>query len=77
MLTISDTRTEENDGAVSSRASFVQEAGHEVAGSAIVKDDAAAVQACIAELTARGPAKTSQARSMSCHHWRHWHLAAR
>lgn len=54
VLTISDTRTEENDEGGKLARKLVQEAGHEVAGSAIVKDDAAAVQACIAELTARG-----------------------
>lgn len=54
VLTVSDTRTEETDEGGKLARQLVSEAGHEIVGSAIVKDDAAAVRACIAEVTARG-----------------------
>ncbi len=54
VLTISDTRTEETDEGGKLGRQLVRAAGHEVSGSAIVKDDAAAVRACIAEVAARG-----------------------
>jgi len=53
VLTVSDTRTEETDEGGKLARALVQAAGHQIAGSAIVKDDAAAVRACIAEVGAR------------------------
>jgi molybdenum cofactor biosynthesis protein B len=54
VLTISDTRTEETDEGGKLARQLVSEAGHVVAGFTIVKDDAAAVRACLAEVSARG-----------------------
>jgi len=53
VLTVSDTRTEETDEGGKLARALVQAAGHQIAGSAIVKDDAAAVRACITEVAAR------------------------
>lgn len=54
VLTISDTRTEETDEGGRLARQLVSAAGHVVAGFTIVKDDAAAVRACLAEVSARG-----------------------
>lgn len=54
VLTISDTRTEETDEGGKLARQLVSEAGHVVAGFTIVKDDAAAVRACLADVSARG-----------------------
>ncbi len=54
VLTVSDTRTEETDEGGALARALLTEAGHVIAGSAIVKDDPSAVRACIAEAAARG-----------------------
>jgi molybdenum cofactor biosynthesis protein B len=54
VLTVSDTRTEETDEGGQLARALLRAAGHEVAGSAIVKDDPEKVRACIAEVAARG-----------------------
>ncbi|MBU6449578.1 MAG: molybdenum cofactor biosynthesis protein B [Rhodospirillales bacterium] len=45
VATISDTRTEANDTSGDALAARVTEAGHELAGRAIIKDDADAIEA--------------------------------
>jgi len=47
VLTVSDTRTEANDTSGDAIASLAAEAGHTVAGRAIVRDDTAAIRAAI------------------------------
>lgn len=54
VLTVSDTRTEETDEGGALARALVRDAGHEIAGWALVKDDPAAVRACITEVAARG-----------------------
>jgi molybdenum cofactor biosynthesis protein B len=49
VLTISDTRTAENDTSGRAIASLLTQSGHRVAGQAIVKDDPAAVHALVRE----------------------------
>src|SRR5689334_13882704 len=47
VLTVSDTRTADNDTSGKAIASLITAAGHEVAGTAIVKDDAPQVRLTI------------------------------
>jgi molybdopterin adenylyltransferase len=47
VLTVSDTRREEDDKSGGSLARMITEAGHEVAGKAIVKDEMTAIRARI------------------------------
>lgn len=49
VLTISDTRTEETDSSGALLVSRLQEAGHELAGRAIVPDDIEAIRARVRE----------------------------
>lgn len=49
VLTISDTRTEETDSSGALLVSRLQEAGHELAGKAIVPDDIEAIRARVRE----------------------------
>jgi molybdenum cofactor biosynthesis protein B len=54
VLTVSDTRTEENDTSGRAIADLLSAAGHAVAGRAIVKDDPASVRATIERHLASG-----------------------
>ena len=54
MLTVSDTRTEENDTSGRAIADLLSAAGHTVAAHAIVKDDPASVRATIERQLASG-----------------------
>jgi molybdenum cofactor biosynthesis protein B len=52
VLTISDTRTPETDTGGDTIRRLLQEAGHEIAGSAIVKDEAEQIEARLDEFLA-------------------------
>ena len=54
VLTVSDTRTEENDTSGRAIADLLSAAGHSVAARAIVRDDPASVRATIARQLASG-----------------------
>jgi molybdenum cofactor biosynthesis protein B len=47
VLTVSDTRTEKDDKSGDTLAAMIGEAGHEVAGRALVKDDVATIRATV------------------------------
>ncbi|MEQ1696379.1 MAG: molybdenum cofactor biosynthesis protein B [Hyphomicrobiaceae bacterium] len=47
ILTVSDTRTPADDKSGDTLAAMIGEAGHEVAGRAIVRDDVVAIRACV------------------------------
>lgn len=53
VLTISDTRTEENDASGRLAKDLLTQAGHVVAGSRIVKDEPAEVAALVKEIATR------------------------
>ena len=54
MLTVSDTRTEETDTGGRLLVQLCAEAGHQIAGAAIVKDDAEAIRAAIRRVVDEG-----------------------
>lgn len=54
VLTVSDTRTEADDEGGQLCRALVSEAGHQIAGHAIVKDEPAEVRALVEKLAAEG-----------------------
>ncbi len=53
VLTVSDTRTEENDDSGRLLATLLEAAGHPIRARAIVRDEAAAIRAVVSEIVAR------------------------
>jgi molybdopterin adenylyltransferase len=54
VLTVSDTRTEETDTSGSAARELCADAGHEIVGYRILRDEPAEVRALVADLCARG-----------------------